>query len=400
MSSAAAAAAAGGGLIPFILLVAIFLSLFPPCLSQKSCTLDTFSQNRLYSLCNSLPQLSANLHWTYHPQNSTVDVAYRAPQTSDGWIAWALNPTGAGMDGAQTIFAFHDSRNAMTAVSSPITFANPTVKNSSLSFKVYSMSSEFISNTMIIYAIIELPRNRTKVNHVWQASNIFSNGLPSGHATTGPNIHSSLTLDFLSGQSSVSVNSGLRRKNIHGVLNSVSWGILMPLGAIVARYMRVFGSADPAWFYLHVACQCSAYIVGVAGWGTGLKLGSDSKGITYGSHRNIGITLFCLATLQVFALLLRPNKDHKYRLYWNVYHHAIGYTIIILSVVNIFKGLDILDPDRRWKNTYVAIIATLGGIAIVLEAVTWSIVLKRRRSGGSDKPYRSSNGTVGVNGYA
>lgn len=79
----------------------------------------------------------------------------------------------------------------------------------------------------------------------------------------------------------------------------MSWGILMPIGAIIARYMRVFKSADPAWFYLHVACQCSAYIVGVAGWGTGLKLGSDSKGITYHSHRDIGIALFCLATLQV-----------------------------------------------------------------------------------------------------
>lgn len=80
----------------------------------------------------------------------------------------------------------------------------------------------------------------------------------------------------------------------------VSWGILMPIGAIVARYMKVFKSADPTWFYLHVACQCSAYIVGVAGWGTGLKLGSDSKGITYDSHRDIGIALFSLATLQVF----------------------------------------------------------------------------------------------------
>lgn len=85
----------------------------------------------------------------------------------------------------------------------------------------------------------------------------------------------------------------------HGVLNAVSWGILMPVGAIVARYLRAFKSADPAWFYLHVACQISAYIVGVSAWGIGLKLGSDSKGITYRAHRNIGIALFCLATLQV-----------------------------------------------------------------------------------------------------
>lgn len=75
----------------------------------------------------------------------------------------------------------------------------------------------------------------------------------------------------------------------------------MPLGAIAARYMRVFKSADPAWFYLHVACQSSAYIVGVAGWATGIKLGSDSPGVTQNPHRNIGIVLFCLGTLQVIS---------------------------------------------------------------------------------------------------
>lgn len=73
----------------------------------------------------------------------------------------------------------------------------------------------------------------------------------------------------------------------------------MPMGAMAARYLKVFKSANPAWFYIHVACQASAYIVGVAGWGTGLKLGSDSTGIKYNTHRNIGITLFVLGTIQV-----------------------------------------------------------------------------------------------------
>lgn len=86
---------------------------------------------------------------------------------------------------------------------------------------------------------------------------------------------------------------------IHGILNAISWGILLPVGVIIARYMRTFQSADPAWFYLHVFCQISAYALGVAGWGTGLKLGSESVGVRYTSHRNIGIALFALATVQV-----------------------------------------------------------------------------------------------------
>ena len=86
---------------------------------------------------------------------------------------------------------------------------------------------------------------------------------------------------------------------IHGILNAVSWGLLFPIGIIIARYLRTFPSADPAWFYLHVFCQVSAYAIGVAGWATGIKLGSESKGVVYKGHRNIGIALFSIATLQV-----------------------------------------------------------------------------------------------------
>lgn len=160
---------------------------------------------------------------------------------------------------------------------------------------------------------------------------------------------------------------------------------MFPLGGVIARYLRTFESADPAWFYLHVSCQLSAYAIGVAGWATGLKLGNESKGIRFTTHRIIGITLFTLATLQIFALFLRPKKDHKYRFYWNIYHHAVGYAIIVLGIINVFKGLNILDPEKKWKSAYIVVITTLGGIALFLEAVTWVVVL-RRKSSKSTKP--------------
>ena len=202
----------------------------------------------------------------------------------------------------------------------------------------------------------------------------------------------------------------------------------MPTGAVIARYLKVFKSADPAWFYLHVTCQTSAYVIGVAGWGTGLKLGSDSVGVTQNPHRNIGIALFCLGTLQVkkknshsdilsntswaisvfgklielglflqvFALLLRPKKDHKFRLYWNIYHHAVGYTVIILSIYNIYEGFDILNLESdKWKRAYTGVIIALGSIAILLEAYTWFFVLKRKTT-----ERKTSHATNGVNGYA
>lgn len=77
----------------------------------------------------------------------------------------------------------------------------------------------------------------------------------------------------------------------------------MPIGVIIARYLRTFKPANPAWFYLHVACQFSAYAAGVAGWVLGLKLGDKSLTIVYSYHRYIGITLFCVGTLQVIVSL-------------------------------------------------------------------------------------------------
>lgn len=105
--------------------------------------------------------------------------------------------------------------------------------------------------------------------------------------------------------------------------------------------------------------------------------------------------------LQVFALFLRPNKDHKRRIFWNVYHHAVGYSVIVLSIINVFEGFKVLDRERSWRRAYIAVIATLAGVAAFLEVVTWVVVL-RRRSRHSEKvlgggaPANGSHGRQGA----
>lgn len=105
-----------------------------------------------------------------------------------------------------------------------------------------------------------------------------------------------------------------------------------------------------------------------------------------------GDFLFCFLFFnQIFALFLRPQKDHKFRFYWNIYHHGVGYAILSLGIVNVFKGLDILQPAQNWKRAYIIVIAVLGGIAVFLEVITWIVVL-RRKSSKSTKPYDGYNG--------
>ncbi|XP_076930260.1 cytochrome b561 and DOMON domain-containing protein At3g25290-like [Bidens hawaiensis] len=368
------------------------LTLLTPHLShaQLTCTTQKFTNNKLYNHCNDLPSLNSYLHWSLNTPQNTLSIAFIAPPaTASGWVSWAINPTAEGMAGAQALLAYKASNGTMVVKTYNISSYTSIVEGK-LAFDVKDKRAEYSDGLIKLFATVVLPeKGVTTVNQVWQVGpSVTEDGFPAKHAFLPVNLAAKGRLDLLSGRSSGGSGGGsrTRKKNIHGILNAVSWGILFPVGIIIARYLRAFPSADPAWFYLHAFCQVSGYAVGVAGWATGLKLGSDSKGVTYNTHRDIGIALFSLATVQVFALFLRPNKDHKFRFYWNIYHHGIGYAILVLGVINVFKGLDILSPESKWRTSYIVVISTLGGIALLLEVITWIIILKRKSS-KSTKPY-------------
>lgn len=94
----------------------------------------------------------------------------------------------------------------------------------------------------------------------------------------------------------------------HGIINAVAWGFLLPVGVMAARYLRpICGANNPLWFYVHVSCQCTGYILGVAGWGLGMKLQSYNKGAIFYKHRNLGIAIFAFATFQVSQITRPPD---------------------------------------------------------------------------------------------
>ena len=77
----------------------------------------------------------------------------------------------------------------------------------------------------------------------------------------------------------------------------------------LARYMMVFiqqkkkkgswwySNLQTLWFYLYVNCQTLAYIIELAGWAIGIKLGNQTSSVEYSGHVTIGIFLFVLGTL-------------------------------------------------------------------------------------------------------
>jgi hypothetical protein len=90
-------------------------------------------------------------------------------------------------------------------------------------------------------------------------------------------------------------------RKAHAAVNILGWGILLPTGAIIARYCRQW---DPAWFYLHITFQILGFIFILAGLITGSKMYGRLKGLPkLSSHRALGIFLFTLACLQVIYFL-------------------------------------------------------------------------------------------------
>ncbi|XP_027117055.2 cytochrome b561 and DOMON domain-containing protein At3g25290 [Coffea arabica] len=385
-------------LIPALCTLSLLFQIQPSY--SATCTSQKFGRNRIFQHCNDLPQLNSHIHWTYDSSNSVLSLAFAAfPARPDGWIAWGINPNGTGMIGTQALIAFKKPGGDSMIVKTFRLNSYKSVEQAEIMYDVSRLEAEYHRGLMMIFATINLPNGMTTLNQVWQVGASVMNGtFPAIHAFQPENLSSKDKLDLRKGQSLTSTsqeNSGLRSKQIHGALNTVSWGMLFPIGIMMARYLRTF--ADPAWFYVHISCQMSSYIVGVAGWATGLKLGSQSKGVEYTIHRDFGITLFCLATLQILALFLRPKRDHKYRFYWNIYHHGVGYGVLVLGIINVFKGLEMLDPPKKWKLAYIFFLAVLGGIAISLEVITWIVILKRKpgKSGISIKLYdgqKDSNG--------
>lgn len=81
--------------------------------------------------------------------------------------------------------------------------------------------------------------------------------------------------------------------------------------------------------------------------------------------------------MQVLALRLKPKDSDAYRNYWNMYHHFLGYALLVSISVNIFVGINILNPSHAaWKWAYTGIFGVLGAVFLAFEVSSWVIIIK------------------------
>lgn len=182
----------------FIISTVLFIS----SLAKSTCSSYTFSSDDQlhFSSCADLPYLNASLHWT-RLHSSTLCLAYRAPQSPTGWVAWGINPNATSMVGSQVIVAFRHSNGTMIAYPTTLSSYMPSLKPEKLSFPVYNVSAEYAKGDMVIYATLGLlgagdGEAGARFNHVWQSGGTVSGDVPAIHSINGDHVLSKGTIEF------------------------------------------------------------------------------------------------------------------------------------------------------------------------------------------------------------
>ncbi|KAI8523372.1 hypothetical protein RHMOL_Rhmol13G0068300 [Rhododendron molle] len=196
-----------------------------------------------------------------------------------------------------------------------------------------------------------------------------SGGLPSAplYQLTQHQNMIATTINYVTGQIQTVKAPYSNLKKNHGILNMLGWGILLPIGAIVARHCKEW---DPIWFYSHISIQSLGFILGVAGISCGFVL-EHKLSVIVSHHKGIGIFILILGCLQMMAVLARPDKASKHRKYWNWYHHNVGRLLILFAVANVFYGIHLGLAGRGWDVGYGIVLVGLFIIAVVLEIRMW-----------------------------
>jgi hypothetical protein len=143
----------------------------------------------------------------------------------------------------------------------------------------------------------------------------------------------------------------------HGRFMTLAWGVLIPLGVVVARYLKVTPRQDwprqldnRLWWHGHLACQYTGGACMLAGLVAILLAGADGG---HWQHRGMGYTVLAFGAAQFAAGWLRGSKggpterevrgDHYdmtlRRVIFERLHKTLGYLALALAAATILSGL-------------------------------------------------------------
>jgi hypothetical protein len=166
----------------------------------------------------------------------------------------------------------------------------------------------------------------------------------------------------------------------------VAWGVLVPLGIVIARFLKgVAPASGPAafWFTWHRRIQTLALVVMLVGFALGVAMTPAGRHFAT-FHQVAGLVLVIVAVAQPLNACLRPSKGAAgsqpscARRVWELGHKGAGYASLPVAVAVIFTGLSLAGVLYAYTVAY-AVWVTLTGSAFL-----WAVAAKareRRESG-------------------
>jgi len=154
-----------------------------------------------YQKCRFFSALNFTLWWTYHPENVTMDFAYRMqPLEKIGWVAWGINPNLSGMVGTQAILAFMQPSGSLSVLTYSVQKPLIPQKASKISYAVANLNATATSaGVFTVTGSLTLPGNTTEVSHTWQRGQAVIDNEPQSHFLRTDNLMSYGPLNVVSG---------------------------------------------------------------------------------------------------------------------------------------------------------------------------------------------------------
>ncbi|KAL9255922.1 Cytochrome b561 and DOMON domain-containing protein [Drosera capensis] len=195
----------------------------------------------------------------------------------------------------------------------------------------------------------------------------YSSKYPVNHELSVHDDKLSMVIDYSTAALPVTASvDHSQMKRSHGILGILGWGLFLPIGAMVARFMK---QKEPLWFYLHTIIQFISFFVVVSGVVVGQAL-YNSIHADVSAHRGIGYFALTLCILQVIAFFIRPDKESKFRRLWRTYHGFVGVLALLFGSVNIVYGIQIGSAGTAWKIGYGFLLGTLLIVAAILQVLS------------------------------
>ncbi|KAK1142236.1 DOMON domain-containing protein frrs1L [Aspergillus melleus] len=151
----------------------------------------------------------------------------------------------------------------------------------------------------------------------------------------------------------------------HGIVMSLAFTVMMPLGVLAIRFLRVKGT-----IWVHVVWQMLSWILMLAGLATGIRVGKILDRLHNNAHTILGTIIVVLLLLQPFIGLIHHFRFRKTQRpgKWTRLHVWYGRVLILLGIINGGLGLELAANTTGGEIAY-GVVGGVFGVALLLVAV-------------------------------